>query len=346
MIRLLVRAGVDVNALNNDSVTVMQMSTFANDAATLGLLVNEGKFETDKESRSKGQTLISMFEARNFDSALDFLEYRPNCNVTDRDGNGPLYIILDHGHWNQGVIAELIKGLLAGGADPNMKNRRGETPLFHDAVRSNYYIKSKLMHLVGFGVDPKAVDYNGNTLFHGVILLGNRDIETMEEICKLGLNLDQANNFGSTPVHLLCSIGEDEPIHSPLKKKLIRWVLHRNKRIDEKNHDGVTPLHLASTTTQYYVDQLLKLGAEPTMPTFEGLTALHLAARARQSNIVGMLIGAIPVEKSPVSFFDAKDQSGCTVLLPFTTLACPAARRQLRYFWKPAQTQVLLIIEI
>ena len=36
--------------------------------------------------------------------------------------------------------------------------------------------------------------------------------EMMERIWKLGLRLDRPNYTGNTPVHVLCSIGLDEPI--------------------------------------------------------------------------------------------------------------------------------------
>jgi hypothetical protein len=88
------------------------------------------------------------------------------------------------------------------------------------------------------------------------------------------------------------------------------------KNIDAMDHDGVRPLHLAATISEYLVGELLKSGADPTSATFESLTALHLAAQARQRKIVGMLITALAEADRPnlMSLINAKGKGGRTPL--------------------------------
>jgi ankyrin repeat protein len=45
----------------------------------------------------------------------------------------------------------------------------------------------------------------------------------------------------------------------------------------------------------YLVEKLLAAGADPTQTTRDGMNVLHLAARARQSDIVGMLTVALTI---------------------------------------------------
>ena len=60
----------------------------------------------------------------------------------------------------------------------------------------------------------------------------------------------------------------------------------------------------------------MKLGANPALQFVDGFTALHTAARVRQSNILGMLLAAYSA-KSPLllePFVNFKDKSGRTSL--------------------------------
>lgn len=77
---------------------------------------------------------------------------------------------------------------------------------------------------------------------------------------------------------------------------------------------------MASTPSEQLVKQLLAAGADPAGPTLEGSTPLHLAARARESNIVGVLLEALTTsdKSSAVPGFHrqlhAKDCPGRTPL--------------------------------
>jgi ankyrin repeat protein len=274
----------------------------------------------EKERKSKGQILLSMLKARKFDNAFNFLDHPLDCNVTDEDGNRPLHLTLTGIH-DYRVTAKLIKALLAGGANPNLKNHRGQTALhlltshphrdlwdfsslllkaganieardnegktwlfrmsgslyynddlqkcidlgarpdprdftgrtmLHEAIKLNDRTEGKLEKLINIGVNPKDVDYSGNTLFHEAVL-SSAGIKTLEELSKLGLDLGQANYAGRTPVRLLCSMGQHEPI-SNRKKYYIKWVLSRSKNIDTMDYNGITPFHLASTISECLVD--------------------------------------------------------------------------------------------
>lgn len=62
------------------------------------------------------------------------------------------------------------------------------------------------------------------------------------------------------------------------------------KNVDCVDNDGVTSLHVASTFSEYLTRRLLQEGADPRKKTLEGLTPLHLAARSRQTNTLGILL--------------------------------------------------------
>ena len=76
---------------------------------------------------------------------------------------------------------------------------------------------------------------------------------------------------------------------------------------------SVRPFHFSCMLSECFVKELLAHGASPTATTLEGLSPLHLAARACQSNIVGILISHLSREGDPetlAAHVNAKDQIG------------------------------------
>lgn len=59
--------------------------------------------------------------------------------------------------------------------------------------------------------------------------------------------------------------------------------------LNAQDSDGVTLLHLAAMRCEAFMFYLLQLGADPHKLTKNGRNALHLACRARQSNVVEYL---------------------------------------------------------
>ena len=60
--------------------------------------------------------------------------------------------------------------------------------------------------------------------------------------------------------------------------------------INVEDHTGVRPIHLAAIISEELVARLIQMGADPFAVTHEGRNLLHAAARARQSNVVGLLL--------------------------------------------------------
>jgi hypothetical protein len=93
------------------------------------------------------------------------------------------------------------------------------------------------------------------------------------------------------------------------------FLKHTND-INTPDRDGITALHLASMISPYLVKKLLASGADPTQTTRDGIDVLHLAARARQSDIVGMLTVALTIQGKNLqeNQVNATDDSGRTPL--------------------------------
>ncbi|KAF1839459.1 ankyrin [Decorospora gaudefroyi] len=215
-----------------------------------------------------------------------------------------------------------LKALLDRGADLNIRDHKGRTLLHHAVaqhdtiglhIRSRDKTVTRLDFLLSLGLDVLALDYRGNSLIHELAVrrmdfyTGPRYIPLWEQLLALGIDIDQANQQGRTALHMLAASQPTgySPVHGPLD-----LVISKIKNIDQCDLQGLTALHLASTVSEYTTKKLFDAGADPTSQTLEGLTPLSLAARARESNIVGLLLSfEKPGGKNAVNYPDEKGRT-------------------------------------
>jgi len=176
-------------------------------------------------------------------------------NVRDPDGETPLHIAAEQ------CRADLAELLLRHGADPNAKNVRGETPL-HRAVWERCGAVVEL--LLRRGADPNARDADGETPFHKAVSVG--DVALVELLLKHGADPNARDKEGWTPFH---HAGRVE-----LVELLLRYGADPNARTDA----GVTLLHSAAISGNVKLAEiLLSRGADPNARAADGATPLHIA---------------------------------------------------------------------
>ncbi|KAH6399837.1 hypothetical protein HBI60_081110 [Parastagonospora nodorum] len=165
-------------------------------------------------------------------------------------------------------------------------------------------------------------DYSQNMstsggLFHEAALRG--DVDEFEQLVKSGMDPNSPNSGGRLPLHTFCGapwIHDEFLLDDQVPRPATNWFLEHTNNIDTPDRDGITALHIASMMSQYLVKTLLVAGADPTRTTCDGMNALHLAARARQSNIVGILIDALTTRHGNLQEHEvnAKDDTARTPL--------------------------------
>ncbi|KAF7540421.1 hypothetical protein G7054_g1319 [Neopestalotiopsis clavispora] len=140
--------------------------------------------------------------------------------------------------------------------------------------------------------------------------------EDAEDESYENLDANLPNRRGRLPLHSLCATAWydlQDGRHSGLEY-FADYFIGKTKDIDAADASGVRPLHLASMMSEWM-----------------GLSSLHLAARAREANIVGLLIDEL--DKVPGRLqqsLDARDQTGRSPLF----YACRSGR--------PESVQLLL----
>jgi ankyrin repeat protein len=223
---------------------------------------------------------------------------------------------------------QFIRELQAVGVSLDARNSEGETVLLStirsagtwkalvecgaslDAIDFNgrgalhHFIMSmpspeRLQALIDAGLDPHRIDNEGKTILH-IAASGYEgtveEAKLIEYLLNLGLSVNAKTKLGRTPLQLnieksggsLTSFRFNEPPRIPLLS-----VFQKSGDMFDVNiqdNEGLSALHLSAMRTELEVARLLDAGADPTLVTKEGRTALHLACRARRSGIVGFLL--------------------------------------------------------
>ncbi|KAJ5162768.1 uncharacterized protein N7500_004598 [Penicillium coprophilum] len=260
-----------------------------------------------------------------------------NPNAMNNEGNSPL-------HTTREQSSPLISKLLNAGADLEARNHDGQTALFKHANRDEEPFETlialgarldtrdfdgrtllhrccndtnRLDHLIGLGLDPLATDYQGNSLLMEVAATERYYTHPaiMAHLINLGLDIDMPNHRGRTTLHVLCARVELVTYSFSLEHTL-DYVLGVCKNPSPSDCDGVQPLHLAATISESYVVKLLNAGANMLKVTHEGMSVLHIAARARQPNIVALCcsrLSALGVQDK-TAFLNRQTKDGETAL--------------------------------
>ncbi|MEN0046097.1 MAG: ankyrin repeat domain-containing protein [Bacteroidota bacterium] len=195
-----------------------------------------------------------------------FINKGVNVNQMDKEGNTAF---LNAARGNNFAVVEKLLPLVN---DVNQKNHEGYIALHH-AVRRN---STKLFDLlVGKGADLAAVDSKGNNfMYHIFKAYNSRSEDAFQQFLSVAkdkkLESNKAFEAGNTLAHL--AVDKNAKI-------LLEKAIALGANINQKNNDGLTPLHLAAmkATDDELLTMLLKHGADKSILTDFEESAYDLA---------------------------------------------------------------------
>jgi ankyrin repeat protein len=296
----LIERGADIHARSNGGFTPLLFAARVGDLESAKLLIAAGADVNDK-TRDETSALVVAAVRGHAALAIQLLEHG-----ADPDASAPGYTAL---HWASGsweteltgpngidarndeewrslagvpaAKVELIKALLARGADPNAKLAK--------APPRAGYTQLPIEHRV-VGVNP----YAGATPFLLAAMAG--DAEVMRVLAENGADPRLASNDGTTPLMVAAGLGRylaESRVTEDVALATVKLALELGGEINAVNDSGNAALHgAAHTKANSIIRFLAENGADLNLRNKRGQTPLTIADTVRAGS-------ATVVQKTP-----------------------------------------------
>ncbi|XP_014227508.2 tankyrase-1-like [Trichogramma pretiosum] len=238
--------GQDPDCLSGKSDSVdppLHLALANNERNVVSLLLRHG---ADPNSINEaGETPLHVICRRRYDDDDDellkiFFGTKAKLDVRDKRGDTPLHLALVN------YRLKLVELLLRRGADPNVPNEEGSTPLhvickshrFHHFMETLFDVCDEVRRPLWVN----ARDESGRTPLHLALDGGAED--KVELLLRRGrADPNSADDDGSTPLHVICTRGDADYFAELFFR--INDELGQRVRIDSVDGLGRTPLQLA-----------------------------------------------------------------------------------------------------
>jgi ankyrin repeat protein len=177
------------------------------------------------------------------------------------------------------------------GAKQGVIDGNGNNSL-HLLTMHRLYDRGRLEDLIeNGGLDPLSTNRSGRTLLHHVARDGDESSSFAEHVrwlVSLGVPVNAVDKDGATALHL-------HQTGNPHKTNVFTEAINCKNDVDFEILDchGLTVLHQAVMRNVTQVDYLTRTGANVGTLTRDEQNVLHLACRARKTNIVGHLLDLV-----------------------------------------------------
>ena len=331
----LVENGADVNRVADDGGVPLQMA-FDNGYRELFVYLLQKGADINVPGRDGRRPLHKAAEKGDVDSIIFFVGQGADVNLPAKDGKMTLdfaienqadhesigFILervldLDHAA-NDGMRAmdraiergepELVRMLIAAGADPHIVNGKGRNAFQHALDVQNWDVVRLFLEsgfdpdknttgltmlqetvakgshkgveaLLSGGADPDVVR-NGLSALH--LAIKNGHVDMVRSLVAGGANLGLETAEGLTPLWLGVRSGNNSVVKTLLKKGVDGAV---------RRPDGSSVLHQAvDDQNDGMLGILLRAGIDPDMADEDGMTALHKAVESGRTRAIRLLL--------------------------------------------------------
>ncbi|KAL2068429.1 hypothetical protein VTL71DRAFT_16527 [Oculimacula yallundae] len=317
---ILLDAGAEVNVKNDLNETPLYWACAEGSAVIVKRLLDNGA-EPNVITKHHSTPLLKAIESENTAAVDLLLQNKDKAKFEVTDSN--VYSALNLASWMGNK--EVVKMLLALGADLMVLDQDGDTPLHQAAYSGHLDVVSILLNA---GANPEARNKVGKSPLH--YAAGNGHVDIMELLLSKNVQLDHGDCEGRTPLSLASANGHDNAIRllsdhtadvdskDNIGRSPISWAASENKEstvvllhtlkanIESVDRNDRTALSWAASQESIAAaNQLLLLYADVECKDKDGRTALSWAASGGQDEMAKRLLEA----KAHVISFDNDGRS-------------------------------------
>lgn len=196
LLGVLVKAGADIDQVNNMDCTPLLFATFQNDSSLVNVLCKVGA-NPNKTTQDGVTPLMYAAQEGSFGVVKKLIENGADVNYKPLDGNSALFAAV---RANKDTITEL---LLQNKARINEKNYLGVTPL-HYAAGYGFPFLTNL--LISYKANLNTLDFKENTPLMASVYAGA--IETTNILINSGADVNIPDNKGNTPLMIAAQFND------------------------------------------------------------------------------------------------------------------------------------------
>ena len=224
-------------------------------------------------------------------------------NLLDKGGSSPLYYVMCNLSAEHTLILRIVKILLAAGANPSIENRFGMNPLMVCFLDSVQKIPYTLVAtLLDAGANPNVKNSSGKT---PLMIVCERNLFSFAKILiDAGADVNARDLEGNTALMIAAQESQICNFAFLIKKKLSIDV----NACNDKGYNAL--MYLCEKGLDRNLDLFFKESIQPVLDiqSKEGNTALMLAAKRGKKEVVSKLIAA-------GASLDFQDAQGYTALM-------------------------------
>ncbi|MFN7095614.1 MAG: ankyrin repeat domain-containing protein, partial [Burkholderiales bacterium] len=260
LIEWLIARNIDVNIQDNDNSNCLVFAASWGKIDVIKPLIEAG-VQINHVDNQGYTPLVWAVKNRHKNTAEELIKYGANKWFKDRYGKNLLHHAVDNNCysifrlilniWNKDqILSDLIIWLKEQGLNINEKDNDGLTPFNYAIEKGNFNLADTLINL---GAGWRTCDHQGNTCLHRAVDTYNPKIETIKWLINRGLNINEKNQEGLTP--LMLAFKRDD-------MNLARTLINLGADINEQNNSGESALLQAiKSGNPQLVRQLIELGA-------------------------------------------------------------------------------------